>query len=222
MSRETTDHSTPDSASPATELISDVGGIVLCGGRSSRMGTPKHLLPFGGRTMLQHVVGTLAALVRPIVVVGAPGQELPELPAEVLVARDEQPGLGPLAGLLAGLSVLRERCGAAYVTSCDVPLLQPQVVQYLIESRGDAEAAVFREGKFHHVLAGVYSTALVDHIRELIAAGRLRPLFLVQESKAAIIDVEAVGHLDPQRHSFRNVNTPEDYEAVLQIAGLKE
>ena len=79
------------------------GGIVLAGGKSTRMGTSKALLPFGPETMLQRVVRILSSVVSPIVVVAAPAQELPDLPAHVIVTRDEREGRGPLEGLRAGL-----------------------------------------------------------------------------------------------------------------------
>src|SRR3954451_246386 len=100
--------------------ISTVGGIILAGGKSSRMGFPKALLPFGPELMLQRVVRLLSEVVSPIVVVAAPGQELPELPADIMLARDEREGRGPLEGLLAGLTPLVGRVDAAYATSCDV------------------------------------------------------------------------------------------------------
>src|SRR5688572_27783044 len=100
----------------------NVGGVILCGGKSSRMGYPKAMLPFGPELMLQRVVRLLSEVVSPIVVVAAPGQGLPELSADILMARDERDGCGPLEGLLAGLSTLVGRVDAAYVTSCDVPL----------------------------------------------------------------------------------------------------
>ena len=67
-------------------------GIVLCGGQSSRMGRPKAWLPFGDEVMLTRVVRRLAEVVAPIVVVAAPGQEVPALPAEVEVVRDPERG----------------------------------------------------------------------------------------------------------------------------------
>src|SRR6185295_5472848 len=109
------------------------GGIVLCGGRSTRMGSPKALLPFGAETMLQRVVRLLATVVSPIVVVAAPQQSLPTLPPDVLVARDEQEGRGPLEGLRAGLKALPDGVDTAYVTSCDVPLLVPGFVRRMID-----------------------------------------------------------------------------------------
>src|SRR5829696_6313049 len=78
------------------EAVLNAGGIVLCGGKSTRMGTSKALLPFGPETMLQRVVRILAGLVSPIVAVAAADQELPPLPTEVLISRDEREGRGPL------------------------------------------------------------------------------------------------------------------------------
>ena len=196
------------------------GGIVLCGGRSSRMGTPKHLLPFGEKTMLQVVVDTLRTVVSPIVVVSAADQELPTLPDDVLLTEDEEPDLGPLAGLCAGLSALADRCAAAFATSCDTPLLQPDVVNFISESRQERDVAVVREGKFFHVLAATYSTRLLPKIRELVAERRLRPLFLIEESDSRIIELDEIRRIDPELLSFRNANTPEDYAAVLALAGL--
>src|SRR5262245_64236372 len=104
------------------------GGIVLCGGRSTRMGSSKALLPFGPELMLQRVVRLLSQVVSPIVVVAAPGQEIPPLPADVILTRDEREGRGPLEGLLAGLTAIAPHADAAYATSCDVPLLVSGVV----------------------------------------------------------------------------------------------
>src|SRR3954449_10523799 len=93
-----------------------IGGIVLAGGKSTRMGTSKALLQFGPETMLQRVVRILGGIVSPIVVVAAPGQELPPLPPDVIVTCDEREARGPLEGLRAGLKALPATVEAAYVT----------------------------------------------------------------------------------------------------------
>src|SRR6202030_4816740 len=109
---------------PGDEAMT-AAGIVLCGGRSTRMGVPKATLPFGSETMLQRVVRLLGTVVSPVVVVAAREQSLPELPEDVAVTRDEREQRGPLEGLRAGLSALPKSADIAYVTSCDVPLLVP-------------------------------------------------------------------------------------------------
>src|SRR5690349_5356268 len=118
------------------------GGIVLCGGRSTRMGSSKALLPFGSETMLQRVIRLLGTVVSPLVVVAARDQTLPELPPDVTIALDEREGRGPLEGLRAGLKALPADVESAYVTSCDVPLLVPDFVRRMIDLLGDQDIAV--------------------------------------------------------------------------------
>lgn len=198
-----------------------IGGIVLCGGKSSRMGRPKLSLPFGSELMLPRVVRILSEVVSPIVVVAATDQELPDLSSHVLIVRDEQEYLGPLAGIELGLRALSERgIEAAYVSSCDVPLLRPTFIAEMIRRLGDHDLAVPREGEFHHPLAGVYRTSLVDRVRVLVQEQRLRPLFLIQQSDSVEVPVSELRGIDPELQSLRNVNRPEDYAAVLQLAGL--
>ena len=85
----------------------NVGGILLCGGQSKRMGRPKAWLPFAGEIMLPRVARLLSEAVRPLVVVAAPDQDVPPLPDNVTLVRDEEKGRGPLQGLKAGLEALR-------------------------------------------------------------------------------------------------------------------
>jgi molybdopterin-guanine dinucleotide biosynthesis protein A len=197
------------------------GGIVLCGGKSTRMGRPKLSLPFGGETMLARVVRIVGEVVSPVVVVAAPEQELPNLPAGTLVTRDEVQNQGPIGGLAAGLAALRTRAEAAYVSSCDVPLLEATFIRAMVEALGTHELAIPRDGEYHHPLAAVYRTALEPRIGRLIAEGRLRPLFLVQESDARIVDVSELRAVDSTLSSLRNANTPEEYRAALRAAGLE-
>ena len=200
--------------------IPDTGGIVLCGGKSTRMGRPKAWLPFGDEPMLPHVVRILSEVVSPIVVVAAKEQELPLLPADVLVVRDEYDALGPLAGLAAGLAVLRGKAAAAYASSCDVPLLKPEFVRYITELLGEYDMVIPRDGKFHHPLAAVYRTKIEADMRALIDENRLRPFFLLERVCAREVDVAELRHVDPELQSLLNVNTPEEYSAALNMVGL--
>src|SRR5436190_24097069 len=151
------------------------GGIILCGGQSRRMGTPKAGLPFGDELMLPRVVRLLSQVVAPIVVVAAPEQDVPPLPSHINIVRDEERNRGPLQGLAAGLAALRGHADAAYLSSCDVPFLQPAFVRRLIELLGDHAICVPRIGDYHHPLAAVYRIDVEDTVRRLLAKNRLRP-----------------------------------------------
>jgi len=194
------------------------GGIVLCGGRSTRMGSPKALLPFGDETMLQRVVRLLGSVVSPLVVVAAPDQSLPGLPAAVSVTRDEREGRGPLEGLRAGLKGLPATVDAAYVTSCDVPLLVPAFALRMIDLMGDADIAVMEIDGFPHPLSAVYRRSTLPHVEKLLAEDRLRPVFLFDAVKTRRVRPEEMISVDPQLLTLRNLNTREDYEQALEAA----
>ena len=148
-------------------------GIVLSGGRSTRMGVPKATLPFGPETMLQRVVRLLGTVVSPIVVVAARDQSLPELPADVKITHDEREQRGPLEGLRAGLKALPNSVDVAYITSCDVPLLVPAFVVRMVELLGDHDIAVMEIEGFPHPLSAVYRRDTLPHVEALLEKDRL-------------------------------------------------
>jgi molybdopterin-guanine dinucleotide biosynthesis protein A len=194
------------------------GAIILCGGKSSRMGRDKATLPFGPELMLQRVVRLLAEEVDPsaIVVVAAVGQILPPLPPEIRVACDENPGRGPLEGLAAGLKAMPNRIEAVYATSCDVPLTATRFVRAMFDHLGNHEIAVPVEGQFHHPLAAVYRPRVLPVVQQLLAANKLRPRFLFDEVPTIEVDVESLREFDPTLSTLMNLNHPEDYEKALQ------
>jgi molybdopterin-guanine dinucleotide biosynthesis protein A len=204
-----------------TARPAQAAGIVLAGGRSSRMGTPKAALEWHGSTLLRRVVGVVGrSLDGPVVVVRAPGQVLPELPDGVEVVEDARGGRGPLQGLAAGLAV-RERAHAAYASSTDVPLLHPRFVHRVLSALDDDVDVVLPEvGGFRHPLAAVYGTELVDVVERLIAEDRMRPAFLFEACRVRCLDADALladpalAALDPDLDSLLNLNEPADYEAA--------
>lgn len=182
------------------------------------MGTPKAWLPFGGEPMLTRVVRIVGAVAAPIVVVAAEGMELPPLPPDTRVAHDRRPDQGPLEGLLAGLESLGADCDAAFVTSCDVPLLVPALIRHLQGLLEDSRVVVPVDDSFAHPLCAVYRRDTVVAIRELLAAGESRPRALFERVATRRVQVESLRALDPELDSLRNLNRPEDYERALREA----
>lgn len=199
----------------------DLAAIILCGGRSERMGVSKADLPFGPETMLQRAVRIVSKVAGPVVVVAAPSQTLPELPSEVIVARDEFTGRGPLQGLQAGFTALKDIASIAFVTSCDAPFLKFELIEHVHQQLGDHDIACPIDGKLHHSLAAVYRTNILPHIEQLLANDRLRPFFLFEAVKTKRIPIESLRSADPALESFENLNHPEDYIAALSKAGFE-
>jgi molybdopterin-guanine dinucleotide biosynthesis protein A len=168
--------------------------------------------------MLTRVVGVLRDAIEPIVVVAAEAQDLPALPESVRIVRDELPGRGPLQGLAAGLAALEGHVAAAFVSSCDVPLLRATFVKRMIELLGDHQACVPKVGEFFHPLAAVYRIEVLARVRQLLAADRLRTTDLLDEVTTRIVTADELRDVDPKLESLRNLNTPADYEDALRDA----
>jgi molybdopterin-guanine dinucleotide biosynthesis protein A len=199
-------------------------GVVLAGGRSSRMGQPKAALEWHGSTLLRRTVGILArAAGGPVVVVRAPGQELPELPDGTLVADDPREGRGPVQGIAAGLAALRGQADVAFISSTDLPFLHPAFVRRALRALTEADGAevllpVARG--YQQPLAAAYRVSLAEVAERLITEDRLRPAFLFAEcavtrlDDAALLADPVLAALDPGLDSVVNVNEPADYQAA--------
>lgn len=202
--------------------MASTAGIVLAGGRSTRMGTPKAALEWHGSTLLRRVTGIVERGVDgPVLVVRAPGQALPALPDAVEVVEDAREGVGPLQGIAAGLAALEDRAEAAYVSSTDAPLLHPAFVRSVLARLDDGVDVVLPHARgFAQPLAAAYRTSLRKLIDRLLAADRVRPAFLYEECRvrrvedAELLADRALAAADPALDSVLNLNEPADYEAA--------
>jgi molybdopterin-guanine dinucleotide biosynthesis protein A len=185
------------------------------------MGRPKSGLEWHGATLLFRTAAVVARAVDgPIVVVRAPRQQLPDLPEGVDTAEDPVEGLGPMQGVAAGLSAVRDRAGAAFVCSTDLPFLHPAYVRAVVRGLDDpaVDLVLPTVRGYRQPLAAGYRTALTGLIEAQIAEGNLRPGMLlkhcsaVQPDDTALLADPAVAATDSGLDSVQNVNTPEEYE----------
>jgi molybdopterin-guanine dinucleotide biosynthesis protein A len=205
-------------------LTEAAAGVVLAGGRSSRMGRPKAALEWHGSTLLHRTAALLARTVDgPVLVVAAPDQELPELPPGVEVVADPVEGQGPMRGLATGLTALEGRATTAFVCSTDLPFLHPALVRRVLRGFADPETDVVLPVArgYRQPLAAGYRTALAGLVEKLLGEGDLRPGMLLRHCRVAQLDDGALladadlARLDPALDSLVNVNEPDDYSAAL-------
>jgi molybdopterin-guanine dinucleotide biosynthesis protein A len=197
-------------------------GIVLAGGRSSRMGTSKAALEWHGSTLLWRTLAIISRVTDgPAIVVRAAGQPLPALPPNVEVVDDPREGLGPVQGLAAGLRAIADRAEVAFVSSTDLPFLHPAFVRRVLrtaEAGADVVLPVARG--YPQPLAAAYRATLAPVAERLVAEQRLRPAFLFERCTVSRLDEDALradpvlAALDPDLDSLVNVNEPADYEAA--------
>jgi len=169
------------------------------------MGRNKAWLPWRGQPMIAHVVSILRPIVDELVVVASESLELPPLDARVV--RDRKPALGPLAGIREGLEQIHT--DLAFVTGTDAPFLSPAFVNALL-SCGCAAAPEI-DGHVQ-TLAAVYPRKALERIDALLAAGRARPLQVLEESGYRKLSIDEL----PDPESVRGFNTPDEYLAAVR------
>lgn len=210
----------------AAEAGNVAAGVVLAGGRSSRMGTPKAALEWHGSTLLRRTLGVLARAVDgPVLVVRAPDQPLPAIPPQVGVVDDPEEGLGPLQGIAAGLAALSGRAEVSFICSTDLPFLHPVFVRRVLRALTDGTDVVLPVARgFPQPLAAAYRVTLAPLVADLVAAGDLRPAFLFQRcatlrlDDAALLEDPVLAAADSALDSVVNVNSPDDYRTARRHA----
>jgi molybdopterin-guanine dinucleotide biosynthesis protein A len=206
-----------------------VTAIVLAGGRSRRMRADKAGLDVGGRTLLEHVLAQVEPLVDEVLVSRSPGRSLPIRPrqaakgtglpwpqpsgAEVLlrVIPDDAAGLGPLAGILAGLRAARN--DACLVVACDIPEIDVPLLQSLSRSACGSEIAVpIGPSGLYEPLFALYRKSVIPAIEGLLASGERSILPLFGRCRTAVVKLEDASWI-------RNLNTRDDYASYLRSIG---
>jgi molybdopterin-guanine dinucleotide biosynthesis protein A len=175
------------------------------------MGSPKALLPFDGEPLIVHIVRRLQPLFGDIVVVAAPGQELPAMP--VTLVRDDVAYQGPVGGILYGLQATRAE--AAFVTSCDSAFVAPALISHLVSQISSWDVVVPRwDGRLQPLFA-VYRTTVLPLLAGQLARQELRPVFLFDKVQTHVVEETEIRRFDPAGSSFFNMNSPADYRDAL-------
>jgi molybdopterin-guanine dinucleotide biosynthesis protein A len=176
------------------------------------MGTSKALLLFDDEPLIVHVVATLRRLFADVVVVTAPGQDLPSMPVRLVC--DEVAYQGPVGGIYYGLTAAGS--DAAFVTSCDSVFLNVDLISHLRSQLPEHDVVVPHwQGRFQPLHA-VYRRSVLPLLAEQLARGELRPVHLFDKVRLRRIDEDEIRRFDPEGSSFFNMNTPQDYAEALK------
>jgi molybdopterin-guanine dinucleotide biosynthesis protein A len=184
-----------------------ITGIVLCGGRSTRMGRDKGALPFGADTMLEHITRVLRPLTDRVIVVGRRDQS-------ASTVHDAVEDHGPLEGIAAGLA--SSTTDLNLVVACDMPLIKPAVLERMVDQIGDNDVCVAIVDGHASVLCGVYRSRIAPEARALLDAGQRRVNALLDRVQTKRVDAAVFRDIDPDLETFTSVDTPEAYQKVMR------
>lgn len=197
--------------SPTRETLPlPVTGLILCGGKSKRMGRAKAFLPYEGTTVINHIVTVLKDLFSELFLVANEPQQYEDLGIDVV--KDILPYRGPLGGILSGLMTASNQY--SFVVACDMPLIDKRLTRELVARRHNNDVVVLQHSMGIEPLFGVYSKNCIKPLEESLFTGNLSVQDFLSGLKAEVFewkpgpDAEA---LPP----FFNINTPQDYSRVI-------
>jgi molybdopterin-guanine dinucleotide biosynthesis protein A/molybdopterin converting factor small subunit len=176
------------------------------------MGRPKAWLPFDGQPLIRRIVAVLQEQFAEVVVVAAPGQELPEMPARVV--HDAVACQGPARAIHDGLAAAS--ADVAFVTSCDAACLNASLIAHLVSRIPGHDVVVPHWQDRYQPLHAVYRSTVLPHLAAQLERGELRPVFLFDKVRTCRIEADEIRRFDPEGDSFSNINTPRQYAEALK------
>ncbi len=208
-----------------------IGGFVLAGGRSSRMGRPKGFLKFAGEPMVVHVAHVLEstgeardgaaeitpAMMKPIII--GPPEVYAHLAMRVVP--DDGENLGPLGGISTALRIAT--CEWNLIVGCDLPFLTREWLEFLVARAigSSADVVIPLNERGFEPLCAMYRKGARRTIADALERGvRKITEGLAGLTLASIAPAEWKA-FDPCGRLFKNVNTPEDYDEARESLGEK-
>ncbi|WP_078596177.1 molybdenum cofactor guanylyltransferase [Evansella clarkii] len=191
----------------------NAGLIVLSGGKSSRMGRNKALLPIEGKAMIQRIFDSLGEEFSDrILVTNRPEEYAPLLPDDVKIVSDVYPGSGPLSGIHAGL--LASAAEYNVVAACDMPFVSRHVAELLVKKSQGFDAVVPRFNRMRQPLFAVYHKSVAGEIEGILEGNDFRVNNLWKKLNTLWLEEDDLSTIPEIERAFLNINNPEEYEAL--------
>ena len=192
-------------------MIDSITGVVLAGGKSSRMGRSKALLPFKGKPLVELCLARLSEIFSRVILSVNQDDAFSHLTTERIVDRYVE--TGPMGGIA---SVLESGQAKIFCAACDMPFLNKSLIEYL-STFADCDAVIPVWKGRPEVLHAIYSNTVLPSFQSALHQSRFRIMDALMESNIRYVHEEEIRRMDPQGLSFQNVNTPADYDQLLNF-----
>ncbi len=201
-------------------MYNDITGILLSGGKSSRMGMNKSFLKLGSKYVVEVIYEVMAGLFRNVLVITNEPERYSEL--GYITFADIYKDKGPLGGIHSGL--IHSGTEKNFIISCDMPLINESVLRFIIDYPLESDIKVAFADNFIQQLCGLYSKSLIPGIEsELLKksdSNKCSVLNVLESSGSAVINIEKEMNNYPA-DSFINMNNRENYLYAKKLFALR-
>jgi molybdopterin-guanine dinucleotide biosynthesis protein A len=189
-------------------MIDNITGIILAGGKSTRMGVDKAFLKIGERTVIEEIFSRFENIFSRIIIVANEIEKFNFLGAQI--TSDIVPSKGPLGGIYTGL--IKSNSFYNFVTACDMPFLRQDVVEYILGQRSGWDVIVPEYRGRLEPLCAVYSKNCIKPIENQLGQNNLKIRSFFQYVRAKTLVEQEISQFAPEGICFANINTVQDYE----------
>jgi len=194
----------------------NINGIILAGGKSSRMGTDKALLKIGNKTLLEILFEKLNPFCRTVLI----STNNPEIKIEgAKIIKDKIKNTGPAGGIYSALSASESEKNI--IVSVDTPFVTKELFDFLLKNNtSKTEVLIISEKNKLHPLIGIYSKQVSEIFSEEIKIGNYKIRDIIKKTRHKILDISEKTFYN--ENLLKNINTPEDYNSALKHAGAEK
>ncbi|MEJ5351367.1 MAG: molybdenum cofactor guanylyltransferase [Melioribacteraceae bacterium] len=195
-------------------MYSDITGVILAGGKSSRMGTNKSFLKIGSQTIIERIADLMKSIFLEVIIITNSPDEYKFL--NIPLYEDIYKWKGPLAGIHSALT--HTKTEKIFVLSCDVPLMTKEMIQYIVDYKSDKPVIFCEAAGYHQPLVGIYSKKIISEIEYFISNNDLSDKSFhkfLSSIETEIIHPQSLSFYKDE--IFYNVNNMNDYNELLQL-----
>lgn len=192
-------------------MYTNITGVILAGGKSSRMGSNKSFLKFGNQTIIERIVDLMKSLFSEVIIITNSPDEYKHL--NLPLFEDIYKWKGPLAGIHSAL--INSTTERVFVISCDMPLMTDEMIKYIIDYKSDKPVIFCKAAGYHQPLSGIYSKTVINKIEDVLNSKQVSDKSFHQFLKS--IDAEIIHPENLNFYTddlFFNLNKIEDYNQL--------
>lgn len=181
-----------------------ITGIILAGGKNSRMGQNKALVKWRGKRLVDWVFEAIYPLCSRIIL---SSNEIIPISEDVQIVKDIHPNIGPAGGIESGL--FHSRTKKNIIISCDTPLLSSAFFRYILNKHNDFEISIPIHDGINEPMIGIYNKSVLSNFQEYISRGINKPPAIIRSSYYQEIEINDKMNFYTS-DMFLNLNSPED------------
>jgi molybdopterin-guanine dinucleotide biosynthesis protein A len=190
----------------------EITGIILAGGKSSRMGCDKAFLDLGGLWLIERVAQVLSSICQEIIISGNNQDQLKKLGYPVI--KDIYADCGPLAGIFTCLSAAKNQY--SFVTACDMPFIEKNIITRIIRESNGFDAAIMKHRECLEPLFSLYSKNFITAAEKSILNGNYSVIAALKQVrwKPVVFHPQEIPFFDKK---ILNINNPLDYQLAKTL-----